>query len=200
MQHGQFRKEYMQVTPLGPAKVGAFPLLCRLGRATRWRPAPMSQELVAMLLCVGLVGGQSSVQPHRAPGSMPSDAKHRSPSATRFVLLPASEAILVPNAGTWRPTKADIDGLEARLQELSRVKAEDRSAGQITVDHPRQYFRQYVAVIREGRKLIFVNAFCDEVQFPDWHQRLVVVFDGGSCYWQALYEPATHRFSALLVH
>ena len=160
----------------------------------------MSREIIAILLCVGMVGGQSCAQSHRALSPMPSGAKHSSSPATRFVLLPASEATLIPNEGTWQPAKADIDGLEARLQQLSSVKAEDRSASQITIDHPRQYFRQYVAAIREGKQLIYINAFCDEAQFPDWHRRLVVVFDGGSCYWQALYEPVTHGFSALLVH
>jgi hypothetical protein len=121
----------------------------------------------------------------------------------RYALLPGRAASTVPahNLGeifswrTWRPTEADIAGLEASLSEISDLKVENWNSS-IHIDHPERYFRQYVTVVRAGKKEIYINAFCD---YPprDWATHLHVVLDGGTCYWQALYDPATKRFSHL---
>jgi hypothetical protein len=68
----------------------------------------------------------------------------------------------------------------------------------IRIEHPDRYFRQYVAVLVDGRKEIFINALCDEVQPPpDWHTRLAIYSDGATCFWRAFYDPATGEFSEL---
>jgi hypothetical protein len=135
-----------------------------------------------------------------AQGSVPSNAMRASDGQplTRFVILPAGAGMRIANGGTWRPTKADIDGLEANLKQVSSLKAE--TSVHTAIDHPEQYFRQYLPIIREGEKLIYINAFCD--QFPEsrWRQRLVVIFDGGSCFWQALYDPIASKFSHLRIN
>ena len=51
-----------------------------------------------------------------------------------------------------------------------------------------------------GKRAIYVNAFCD-VQFKShWRERLVVVDDGATCYWQAVYDPVAKKFSQLKVN
>jgi hypothetical protein len=47
-------------------------------------------------------------------------------SLARFVVLPASAAMPMANDGMWQPTTADIAGLDAALQQISRLKAENR--------------------------------------------------------------------------
>ncbi|HEX5233767.1 MAG TPA: hypothetical protein VFW25_00410 [Silvibacterium sp.] len=127
--------------------------------------------------------------------------------AQRSVLLPPSDLsrplLLSPGdriqPGNWKPNKADIDGLEAKLSTISGMKAE-RWEPSLHIEHPEQYFKQYVAVIRGGEKLIYVNAFCEDPPPADWRRRLVVVLDGGTCFWQALYDPSTREFSHLIIN
>jgi hypothetical protein len=117
----------------------------------------------------------------------------------RFVVLPARVAGSVASQGSWQPTKADIDGLEANLSKVSALKAEGWPST-IRIDHPQQYFRQYVAILRGGQRRIYVNAFCDEQLRSEWRDRLVVVNDGATCFWQALYDPTIKKFSNLRIN
>jgi len=98
----------------------------------------------------------------------------------------------------WAPVERDIDSLETDLSQVTGLNAEGWSAS-IRIEHPEQYFRQYVGVVRSGQKLIYVNAFC-ETPPPDWRDRLYVVVDGATCFWQALYDPATRTFKHLTIN
>jgi hypothetical protein len=127
----------------------------------------------------------------------------------RSVLLPAHEVKAVASRysrersekfdGSWQPAKADLDDLEANLSQISNLKIYGWDS-KIHIDHPGQYFRQYVAVRVAGQKRIFVSAFCDEKPPSDWHDRLYVVIDGATCYWQAIYDPAAKQFSNLRIN
>lgn len=124
----------------------------------------------------------------------------------RYVLLPNREAKSIParrpgeafNKTDWKPTAADIAGLEGSLPQIRELKAEGWNS-KVRIDHPEKYFRQYVAVSVSGANLIYVNAFCDEPP-PSWHHRVYIVADGATCYWQALYDPATKTFSRLTIN
>jgi len=129
----------------------------------------------------------------------------------RFVLLPAHEAKAVSDRysrerserinGSWQPTKADLDGLEKSLPQISKLEIFGWDS-RVHIDRPEQYFRQYVAVLVSGKRKIFVNAFCgiNGQPFTDWRDRLVIVSDGDICFWQALYDPATQQFSNLRIN
>lgn len=116
-----------------------------------------------------------------------------------YVVLRASQAVGISKAGTWQPTEAEIGGLEASLPLISYLRAENWSPRyHVSIDHPQNYFRQYVPVLRKGKKLIYINAFCE--QTPDWRQRFAVILDGGTCCWQALYDPTAHAFLTLTIN
>lgn len=119
------------------------------------------------------------------------------------VLLPESAAETAPICRGkshvcegWKPTKEDIQGLEANLSQVAHLKP-DRGTG--TINHLGRYFRQYVAVRIAEQNLIYVNAFCSPLS-EDWQKNIVVVSDGGTCFWQALYNPKTKRFSHLMIN
>jgi hypothetical protein len=136
---------------------------------------------------------------HSAPGQ----------NEQRSVLLPSSEARAVSSRyareraekfdGSWNPAKADLDGLESNLSQISDMTIYGWDS-KIRIDHPTQYFRQYVAVRIAGQKRIFVNAFCDEKPPFYWRDRLYVVIDGATCYWQVMYDPATKQFTNLRIN
>ena len=139
-----------------------------------------------------------------------------------YTILTGNEAELVltqcshyaPEAsGFWQPAPADISELERRLPAwLSR-----QSHGP---SKEMQYFRQYVGVIHDGRRFIYLNAFPadsirDDAEFykqmkarndpalaawpsnfseHHWREHAVMVCDGGNVYWGVEYDPLTKQF------
>lgn len=120
----------------------------------------------------------------------------------RAAVLPPGGAREIAKGGTWQPTKEEVAELEASLEQVSHLKAENWPASSnVHIDHPERYFRQYIGVIRSGKKQIYVNAFCSEIgPPPDWQKRLVDILDGGTCVWQAVYDPSAKRFLSLRIN
>lgn len=133
----------------------------------------------------------------------------RAQQEQRFVLLPASEAKRAAEVyastgpaqikGSWQPAKADIDGLESNLPHIAELTPMGWTA-KIRIQHPDQYYRQYLGVLVGGKRRIFVNAFCEVDDLSDWRERLVVVDDGATCFWHALYDPSSGTFSNLEIN
>ena len=127
----------------------------------------------------------------------------------RSVLLPAHELKAVSDRyslvrsekydGTWEPTKADLDGLDKSISQVSGMKIVGWPSS-VHIEHPEKYYRQYLAVLVAGKKMIFVNAFSYVEEFPHWRDRLVLVEDGDLGFWQALYDPETMQFSNLRIN
>jgi hypothetical protein len=66
--------------------------------------------------------------------------------------------------------------------------------GQI-LEHLAAYRRQYVGIIVQGEKRLFVNCFRgDPQQHSAWRQQLVDVDDGGLYYWRIQYRVDRKRF------
>ena len=125
-----------------------------------------------------------------------------------FALLPEAEigtyaqwfAIPQSQLQNWEPTVADMNDAEGNLSQIAILPAEDGNP-QSRIDDPHQYFRQYLAVVANGKKTLFLNAFCtDEGHSNDWRKHLIFVYDGGKCFWHAVYDQATQKFSELQVN
>ncbi|MGD0902786.1 MAG: hypothetical protein ABR924_07575 [Terracidiphilus sp.] len=138
----------------------------------------------------------------------------RAQQEQRSALLPASEVKGVaarypktgPNriTGAWEPTKADIDGLEANLHQISDLSRRSASPS-LRIEHPENYIRQYVGVLQAGKKRIFVYASCgfngnQPPPSPFWRDHLIFVSDGGNCVWQSLYDPSSKTFLELRIN
>jgi len=127
---------------------------------------------------------------------------------TRFTVLPesaAEEATKLCSGplrfdGTWRPKNTDVKSIESHLRRVSDL----RNVSGRRIEHPERYYRQYIGIIVNNRKLIYVNAFCA----TDWAisqgkrhpKRLVNICDGGSCFWGAVYDVASKQFSELRIN
>lgn len=130
-----------------------------------------------------------------------------SQQANRYVLLPQSAGNLSfrlfddgSRLGAWQPSRSEIDELEANLSQISKLNI---TGGESTrhIEYPEAYFRQYIGLTdSKQRKRIYVNAFCDDPPPSTWKTQLYVVMDGWTCYWQAFYDPATKKFSNLLIN
>jgi len=93
----------------------------------------------------------------------------------------------------------EISGLEASLLQISGMKPE-RWPSSIQIQHPDLYYRQYIGATADRKKLIYINAFCQDPPPQIWKSQIYVVTDGGTCFWQAFYDPATNQFSNLTIN
>ena len=128
-------------------------------------------------------------------------------------IVPASiaphELARLGEAGSyWTPARSDVERLEARLPEFVHRAVRDtpRDAGLGLVPPAEEiraidarlghFRRQYIGVIRDGRRQILLSAF-PVSGFPDWDRRLVVVLGGGCSFWRAAFDLASEQFVGL---
>ena len=161
---------------------------------------------VLVMLCVAVAfelwhfrSSQNSVQQH--PRSI---AKNQIP----FVLLPASEVTGLarffagPNAKIepWEPTVGDMDDVNASLGQIPLLSSRDPVISR-HIDTATAYYRQYGAVIIDGRKSFVLNAFCPSAEDESgmWRKHLIVARGGAKCHWKALFDVPTQKYTALAV-
>ena len=97
--------------------------------------------------------------------------------------------------GTWEPSDVDIQELEKRFALIEDMQAEKCCALGATVSDVHAYYRQYVGIIVNGRKLIYINAIRRGAEHDfDWRAKPLIACDGGFAFWGALYDPEDSRF------
>lgn len=63
-----------------------------------------------------------------------------------------------------------------------------------------RYKRQYIAVTnKNGEKEVWVNCFCD-FRDKNWKENIVIVMDGGNCYFNLKMNLTTGKFYELMVN
>lgn len=142
------------------------------------------------------VMGQNEARPPvLKPGSILLPASEID-SYIKFYLGETKDAVL-----SWQPSQVDLDNLENNLPQISSMRENVPGPGR-HIDDPYKYFRQYLAIVQSGKKQIFVNAMCGTAgdDSDEWRHHLRIVYDGGNCYWQAFYDPATQKFSNLMIN
>ena len=96
-------------------------------------------------------------------------------------------------------TAADAEQVEEALRRSSRLKATECCFLRGRMVDPDGYYRQYVGVIYEGKRYVYVNAIAMSSAPDDsWRTSAHYLFcDGGTSFWGVLYDPATRRLSHL---
>lgn len=85
----------------------------------------------------------------------------------------------------WVPTGSQAKHIREKLRKhLLTVKG-----GVDVLPRLKEYKIQYIGYSQGKNRLIFVNGFCDSfwTRGGDWNGELVVVLDGGSCFFQGKY-------------
>ena len=94
----------------------------------------------------------------------------------------------------WSPTPEQVIAIEKLLPELLRKNH--------LISHISDSRHQYVGIVSDGRKLIYLNSFPKDafagssVQL-DWKTKAVIVCDGGSAFWGVEFDPADNTFHNL---
>ena len=98
------------------------------------------------------------------------------------------------NDSLWTPDQRMVDKLESHL-EVAIAKHAKLERRQLAAA-PSQYGRQYQGVVQAQRRLIYINGFCDSHDLSESKLNLqfIDVMDGGTCYFQALYDPKIGEF------
>lgn len=100
----------------------------------------------------------------------------------------------------WTPTEADVAALEDSLPAFLESEIPPDHYNRRILDRLDLYKRQYFGITFEaGQPLIYANFFCVD-EFDYWLESPVFVMDGGECFFQVVYDPATDTFSRLSVN
>jgi hypothetical protein len=107
-----------------------------------------------------------------------------------------------PKAGesTWQPELADITTLEGKLS--AALIAHGNSDGVDFRQAPLGWWRQYVGIIRGGKRYIYGNFFRPYDPPPagpriDWHREAAVICDGGPQFFGIEFDPTTKTFTQI---
>lgn len=93
----------------------------------------------------------------------------------------------------WVPGVEDLRALEQMLPQF--LESNLRSSGPRFPDLG-TYKRQYVGIVRGGRRSIYVNVFPDHpVATPEWTTDPVIVCDGGAQFFGAEFDLASGQFT-----
>jgi hypothetical protein len=99
--------------------------------------------------------------------------------------------------GLHQASEADVAAAEGSLP--AAFGASDRPEAKDVLERLDEYTRQYVGFERDGRRLVYVNAFCTDTG-RDPSREIVAVLDGGDCFWQAQVDPATGAVVSLSIN
>ena len=134
----------------------------------------------------------------------PKDGAVLPENAAQQVLHQCSRGVPQKVTGTWSPNQTQIGDLETRLPAALEAMALQRGSD---YGQSRGFRRQYVGLIVEGHKVVYVNAFPSGMGGPerrpgasgrqefDWRRDAVLVCDGGPAFFGVEYDPATKRFT-----
>jgi hypothetical protein len=90
----------------------------------------------------------------------------------------------------FTPSRDDVAAMEKKLPELLARQAQAARRG--LLDRFPGYTRQYVGIVAGKQRLLWVNFFCRDMGVA-WTREPVLVKDGGDCFGQLLFAPATGK-------
>jgi hypothetical protein len=97
--------------------------------------------------------------------------------------------------GTWMPMSDDIKTMESHFSDLAKlIDKKWKQPEKVPVVETSNM--QYVGLIINGKKFIYINAFPMSSWLEKrWETTAVRVCDGGAVFWGALYDVSTGVFS-----
>jgi hypothetical protein len=98
----------------------------------------------------------------------------------------------------WTPTADDVKTLEAGLEAFLRERADPRLDQKVLLTL-REYNRQYVGIMENEHRKVYVLFYCN---FPLEQLRdgVIIVNDGGDCFFQLKYDVDAQKFDELTVN
>ncbi|WP_340064426.1 hypothetical protein [Ascidiimonas aurantiaca] len=140
--------------------------------------------------------------------------------------LPESDFVILPFNKDWYWIFKNVKSTELTQYELIEIEKILNIAVQENNERQRKYLqkhnqeypkntwtetgfelelkdkkRQYVPVINEkGEKEIWINFFCNDWESDDWKKDLMIVHDGGNCYFNIKVNLTNKTYSELRIN
>jgi len=111
------------------------------------------------------------------------------------IIFPETQSIELPMLplrfpifGRWTPTIQQVLDLEKRLDEY--LKSSKHPQASRIRNRISSYKRQYVGYLEDKRRLVYVNALSGDYtgRNEKWRHEYIWVKDGGSNFFQAIYD------------
>jgi len=99
--------------------------------------------------------------------------------------------------GSWAPSTETIADIRQQIESF--VSMQTRAEG-LTLRDWGSYTFQYQGQKENGRKFVFINAFCVNDKTAQLKKRMLQVTDGGTCFFNLKFDPQKKRFFDLRVH
>jgi len=103
-------------------------------------------------------------------------------------------------------TEQDIHLLEDNFMKLLTVKSTNCCFSGITIKSLDNYGFQYIGIVINSKKFIYINAFSYETKdefstfYKNWQTQPVIWCDGGDSFWGVLFSLDKKTFSQLSVN
>jgi hypothetical protein len=131
-----------------------------------------------------------------AGAALPADATVLPGSMARSLLGQCSRATPSLGESTWQPGEADILALEAALPAALRAQPPRSDAAELA-RAPNGWRRQYVGIVRGGRRFVYGSFFPADASRhgdPDqWRRETLIVCDGGPSFFGVEYDVQGRR-------
>ncbi len=102
------------------------------------------------------------------------------------------------DGGTWIPDAKTVSRIKGQIEPFVRARAESEGR---RIGEWRAYTFQYQGYEENGKKLIFVNAFCSGGEPRQLNKQLIIVNDAaGTCSFNLSYEVDKDMLTGLLIN
>jgi len=109
----------------------------------------------------------------------------------------AAERWIKVAGGRWDPSSTILTDLKAQIE--SYVKSQAKAQGR-ELKRWQDYTFQYQGQEEKGRKYIFINALCASTDRHTLDKQIIVILDGGSCFFNLKYDPGQKVFFDLIIN
>jgi hypothetical protein len=107
----------------------------------------------------------------------------------------------------WAPSINDVSRAEECIRQFLVFAQQNSTLDPYQKENPayilrnlEKYRRQYVGIVVDGEKRIWINSFFSDDSFPNWTRSPVYLLDGGNHFWQIEYIPLKDECINFYVH
>ena len=104
---------------------------------------------------------------------------------------------ILVQGGTWVPSMELLSDLKVQLQPYVMNESKNQR-NPITDFHDYSY--QLQGQEENGNEFIFINAFCETPKEWSLDKEMLIVFDGGKCYFTLKYDKNKRVFYQLIIN
>jgi len=114
-----------------------------------------------------------------------------------FTRAEAGDTWIKVGGGSWDPGTKMLTDLSTQIE--SYVKSQAKTQGR-ELKRWQDYTFQFQGREEKGRKYIFINALCAPTDQQRLDKEIIVILDGGSCFFNLKYDPLRKAFFDLFIN